>query len=77
MGVQDEREKFSGGIKMAQIGARIPAADGAAAIFINRARIFGVLRVANQHAALRSEEAAVARAARGQHAIHHVHAQAT
>ena len=52
VGVQDGREEFSSGIKMPQIGTGVSPADGARAIFINRARIVCILRIPNQHAPL-------------------------
>jgi hypothetical protein len=44
VGVQDRSEEFSGGIEMAQVRARVAAAHGAAAGFVNRARVARVLR---------------------------------
>src|ERR1700735_1935580 len=60
---------------MTEVSARVSLANGAAAILIDRARVFRILRAANQQAALRREEAAVASAARGEHAVHHVDAE--
>src|ERR1700690_336253 len=71
VGVQDDREKFASGIKMPKISAGIAAANRARTVLVNWPRIGRVLRVANKQTPLRSEQAAVARAARGKHAIHH------
>src|ERR1700687_2435087 len=52
VGVQDHREKFSGRIYMPQVRAGIAETNRASAILINRTRIAGILRVANQQAPL-------------------------
>jgi len=61
---------------VAQIGARVTAADHAATRWIGRILIFGVLFVLDIDATLAGEEQAVSRGSGGQHAIHHVHAHA-
>ena len=75
VGVQDDGEKFSRGIEVPQIRAGIPATHGAPAALVDGPRIIRVARIPNQQAPLRSKKASVARAARGENAIHHVYAQ--
>src|SRR5277367_1460611 len=75
VGVQDDREKFSRRVEVPQVRAGISATNRAGAGLVNRPRIIGVFRVANQQSPLRSVQAAVARAACGKHAVHHIHAE--
>src|SRR5277367_3294016 len=72
VGVQNYREKFSGRVKVPQVCARIAPADGATAGFVDGTIVAYIFRVFYKQAPLRSEQATVAGAARGKHAIHHV-----
>ena len=64
VGVQDRGEKFAGGVQVAEIGARVAVADGAGAGFVDGALVAYIFCVLDEQAALRSKQAAVARAAR-------------
>ena len=75
VGVQNNREEFSGRIKMAEVGARIAAANRAGARFVYGTFVTYIFCVFYQQPALRGEQTPVAGAARGKHAIHHVNAQ--
>src|SRR5271154_959997 len=75
VGVQDRRQQLIRKIEMPQVSPRISPANGASAGLIQRPRIFGILRILDQHAPLRSEQATMPCAACRQHAIHHVHAE--
>src|ERR1700741_545056 len=76
VGVQDARERFARGIKVPQICTRVPAADGALTFFVYGPLIVCITRVRDEQASLRGEQASMARAAGGQHAIHHVDSEA-
>src|ERR1700693_1926926 len=76
VGVQDGGQDFVGVKQVPQVRARVGAADHAGATFIQRARIVGINRIPDVHAAGAGEEAAVPRVARRQDAIHHVYAAA-
>src|SRR5579864_2614403 len=76
MGVQDAHKRFASGIKVPQICTRVPAADGALTFFVYGPLIVCVPRVLDEQAALRSEQASMARAARGKNAIHHIDSEA-
>ena len=75
VGVQDACKRLTRGIKVPQIRTRIPAANGALTFFVYGPLIVCVARILDEQASLRSEQTAMARAARGQHAIHHVYAE--
>src|SRR5271156_1885628 len=74
-GVQDDREKFSRGVEMPEISARIPATHSATASFINWTFVANVFCVLDQQSALRCVQTTVAGAARGENAVHHVDAK--
>src|SRR5580658_1929516 len=74
VGVQDRRQQLIRKIEVTQVSPRIPPANRARTGLIERPRIFGILRILDQQAPLRSEQASMPRAACRQHAIHHVHA---
>ena len=76
VGVQDARKRFARGIKVPQICTRIPAANSALTFFVYGPLIVCIPRVLDEQASLRSEQASMARAAGGQHAIHHVNSEA-
>ena len=61
-------------IEVAQVSPAEGATGVAAAAFLHRARVFGILGVAQVDAPLGREERAVARDARGQHAVEHIYA---
>src|SRR6201987_6232269 len=76
VGVQDARKRFARGIKVPQICTRIPAANSALTFFVYGPLIVCIPRVLDEQASLRGEQASMARAAGGQHAIHHVNSEA-
>ena len=61
---------------MPQICTRIPPANRALTLFVNRAWVICIARILDQQASLRRKKASVARAARRQHAVHHVDPEA-
>src|SRR5713226_4851876 len=71
-GVQDRGQDLSGDKQVAQVSARISAADRAGAALIRRANVAGIARILDQQPSAAGKKAAVARVARGQDAIHHV-----
>ena len=75
-GVQRAGERFACVHQMAEIGARVAAADRAIASWVGRVLVFCVLLVLDVEAALAGEKQAVARGAGGQNAVHHVDAHA-
>ena len=75
VGGEDGGGHFSRGKKMAEISARVAAADAARTIRINGPLVFCVARVLDEHAALAGVEAGVARGARRQDTIHHVNTE--
>src|SRR5690348_5861238 len=72
--VQDLGEEFVTGIEMAQIGARIAGADAATALGIERIFVLSVARLLDGELPFGGKEQPVAGGARGQDAVHHVHA---
>ena len=75
-GVQRSGERLAGLHQVAQVGARVAAADHAIAGRVGRVLVFGVLLALDVQPAFAGEEQAVAGGAGGQHAVHHVHAHA-
>ena len=75
-GVERGGERLAGLHQMAQIGARVAAADGAGAGGIGRGLVLSKLLVLDVEAALAGEEQSVAGGAGGKNAIHHVDAEA-
>ena len=75
-GVERAGKRFAGLHQVAQISARIAAADHAVAIGVGRPLVFGIAFAFDVQPAFAGEEQAVAGGAGGQHAVHHVHAHA-
>ena len=75
-GVERGGERLAGLNEMAQIGARVAAADGALAGGVGRGLILCILFVLDVEAALAGEEESVASGAGRKNAIHHVNTHA-
>jgi len=75
-GVQRSRERLAGLHQVAQVGARVAAANHALAGGIGRVLIFRIAFGLDIQPPLACEEKPMAGGARRQHAVHHVHAHA-
>jgi len=75
-GVEGGGERFAGLHEVAEVGARVAAADGAGAGGVGRRLIFSELFVLDVEAAFAGEEKGVARGAGGKDTVHHVDAHA-
>src|SRR5208282_2612868 len=74
MGRQNGRSDLSGGEHMPKIRARVTTANATSTVWIDRALVFDVSRVLDEHASFARVQTGVPRRAGGQDAIHHVHA---
>src|SRR5580765_7096262 len=72
--IQNARQRLCRHVKMSQISARVTRTNPASASGIGRRLVLSETRILDVDSSLRRKEKAVARRARGQHAIHHVHA---
>src|SRR6266478_2873379 len=71
--VENSRQHLAGNKQVAQICARITAANRARISFVQRSRVSRKTRLLNVHPSLGSEQQAVPRVAGWQDAIHHIH----
>ena len=72
VGGEDGCGDFSRGEEMPKIRASVAAADGTRTFRINRALIFDVASVLNEHPAFAGVETGMTSGARGKNAIHHI-----